>query len=107
MLTTEVAVDLDELSQTLAALGSAPRLRIVASLLAEPTHVSELARRLAMSRPLLYAHLNRLEAVGLVASRLELTDEGHAKKHYWVTEFGFDITPETIRQTTEHDKKES
>ncbi|MDU5615640.1 MAG: winged helix-turn-helix domain-containing protein [Varibaculum cambriense] len=59
----------------LSALGSEPRLRIIASLETESTHVSELARRLGMSRPLLYQHLNRLEAAGLIESGLEQLGE--------------------------------
>ncbi|GAA2951886.1 MULTISPECIES: ArsR/SmtB family transcription factor [Actinomycetes] len=89
-------MDAELLAQTLSALGSAPRLRIIASLKSEPTHVSELARRLRMSRPLLYQHLNRLEAAGLVESDLEQTGENRLKKHYWVTQFAFEITPDLI-----------
>lgn len=100
-------MDSEKLSQVLAALGSVPRLNIIASLLAEPTHVSELARRLGISRPLLYSHLNKLEGAGLVASRLELTETGQAKKYYWVTEFHLEITPQEVQNTVEHDKKES
>ncbi|TKW67170.1 MAG: winged helix-turn-helix transcriptional regulator, partial [Cutibacterium acnes] len=50
-------MDAARLAQMLSALGSEPRLRIIASLETDSTHVSELARRLGMSRPLLYQHL--------------------------------------------------
>jgi DNA-binding transcriptional ArsR family regulator len=41
------------------------RLQIIAELAGGRVHVSELARRLGMSRPLLYMHLDRLEKAGL------------------------------------------
>lgn len=97
----------EELSQRLAALGSVQRLRIIASLHAEPTHVSELARRLGMSRALLYSHLNRLESAGLTAGRLETSPEGHAKKYYWVTDFSIELTPQTIHQMMKKNMKEN
>ena len=57
------------------------RLRIVAELSDGRVHVSELARRLGMSRPLLYMHLDKLEKAGLVAGRLELSVDGKAMKY--------------------------
>lgn len=41
-------------------------------------HVSELARRLGISRPLLYMNLDRLGKAGLVTGRLELSADGKA-----------------------------
>jgi DNA-binding transcriptional ArsR family regulator len=46
------------------------RMRVVAELSGGRVHVSELARRLGMSRPLLYMHLDRLEKAGLVVGEL-------------------------------------
>jgi DNA-binding transcriptional ArsR family regulator len=59
-------------------------------------HVSELARRLGMSRPLLYMHLDRLEKAGLVAGHLELSDDGKAMKYFEVLPFELRITAETV-----------
>lgn len=89
-------MDAARLAQMLSALGSEPRLRIIASLETESTHVSELARRLGMSRPLLYQHLNRLEAARLIESSLEQLGESRVRKHYWVTPFQLEITPDHI-----------
>ena len=80
-------MDAARLAQMLSALGSEPRLRIIASLETDSTHVSELARRLGMSRPLLYQHLNRLEAAGLIESGLEQLGESRVRKHYWSLRF--------------------
>jgi len=71
----------------LAALANPHRFRILAMLAGEPLHVSELARRLGMSRALLYMHLQRLEAAGFVSGRLELSDDGKALKFFEVAPF--------------------
>ncbi len=85
-----------DLLRKLSALANPHRLRVLAALADAPTHVSLLARKVAISRPLLQMHLARLEAAGLVRSRLELGAEGRALRIY---EFAFDglvITPAVI-----------
>ena len=54
----------------LSALANPHRLQILAVLADETNYVSSLAREIGISRPLLIMHLKRLEAVGLVTSRL-------------------------------------
>jgi predicted transcriptional regulator len=61
-------------------------------------YVSELAREVRMSRPLLYMHLQRLEAAGLITGNLELSDDGKAMKYYELTEFEYIVTPESITE---------
>jgi DNA-binding transcriptional ArsR family regulator len=73
-------MDEEQLAARLAAIASTQRLRILANLAGEPVHVSELARRVGMSRALLYMHLTRLEEAGFVKGRLELSDDGKALK---------------------------
>ncbi|MEX0741266.1 MAG: winged helix-turn-helix domain-containing protein, partial [Phycisphaeraceae bacterium] len=81
----------------LAALASPHRLRILGALhRGGATHVSQLARDVGLSRPLLYLHLRRLEEAGLVHGTLTLSDDGKALKQYVVTDWAFHITPETI-----------
>jgi predicted ArsR family transcriptional regulator len=58
--------------------------------------MSQLARDLGISRPLLQAHLRRLEAVDLVSSTLELSEDGKAMKFYELNEFELCLTPATI-----------
>lgn len=58
--------------------------------------MSQLARELEMSRPLLHMHLQRLEAAGLVRGTLELSDDGKAMKYFEVAPFDYDLTPETV-----------
>lgn len=86
----------DELLRALAALASPHRLRIVASLAEGRGYVSELARRLGMNRPLLYMHLQRLEAAGLVTGTLETAPDGSSVKWFEVVPFALELTPATI-----------
>jgi DNA-binding transcriptional ArsR family regulator len=72
------------------------RLRIVAELAGGRVHVSELARRLDMSRPLLYMHLDRLEKAGMVTGQLELSEDGKAMKYFQLAPFELRVTAETI-----------
>src|SRR5215831_13365532 len=71
----------------LTAIAHPLRLRIIAELADGRVHVSELARRLGMSRPLLYMHLDRLEKAGLVTGQLELSEDGKAMKYYDLAPF--------------------
>lgn len=81
---------------TLAAVGHAQRLRIIAELAGGRVHVSELARRLGLSRPLLYMHLDRLEKAGLVAGTLELSADGKALKYFELTPFELHLNVDTV-----------
>jgi len=85
-----------ELSRILAALSNPHRLRIVATLANGSVHVSQLARDVGLSRPLVHMHLQRLEAAGLVTGRLELSDDGKAMKFFEVTPFAIELTPSAI-----------
>jgi DNA-binding transcriptional ArsR family regulator len=86
----------DDLVRTLGALASPHRLRVVAALAGGRNYVSRLARELGISRPLLQVHLRRLEAVGLISSTLELSEDGKAMKFYEVKPFVLELTPETL-----------
>jgi predicted transcriptional regulator len=80
----------------LSALANPHRLQILAVLADETNYVSSLAREIGISRPLLIMHLKRLEAVGLVTSRLELSDDGKAMRFYDVGDFDLHLTPNSI-----------
>jgi DNA-binding transcriptional ArsR family regulator len=86
----------EELLALLTAVGHPFRLRVIAALAGGRVHVSELARRLGMSRPLLYMHLDKLEKAGLVTGHLELSDDGKALKYYELVPFELRITPATV-----------
>jgi DNA-binding transcriptional ArsR family regulator len=86
----------DELVRALAALANPHRLRILAALSHGRIHVSQLARDVRLSRPLVHMHLQRLEAAGLVTGQLELSEEGKAMKYFAVTPFDIRLTPAMI-----------
>ena len=78
------------------AIAHPTRYRIIAALSAQALHVSELARQLGMSRPLLYMHLQRLEEAGYLSGRLELSADGKALKYFEVVPFKLTIDPAAI-----------
>jgi DNA-binding transcriptional ArsR family regulator len=87
----------DQLLAVLAALASPHRLRILAALKADGrNYVSQLAREVGISRPLLHLHLQKLEEAGLVTSKLELSGDGKALNYFEVVEFDFETTPSAI-----------
>src|ERR1700745_4012650 len=97
----------DELVSLLTAVAHPMRMRVIAELAGGRVHVSELARRLGISRPLLYMHLDRLEKAGLVTGQLELSDDGKAMKYFELVPFEVRITAETVvRALAEDDGKD-
>ena len=95
----------EELVTVLTAIGHPLRLRIIAELAGGRVHVSELARRLGMSRPLLYMHLDRLEKAALVTGSLELSEDGKAMKYFELAPFEVRVTAETVVRALEADDK--
>jgi len=86
----------NELLAKLTAMANPHRLRIIVELRRGRVHVSELARRLEMSRPLLYMHLDKLEKAGFIAGQLELSEDGKAMKYYELTPFELRLTADEI-----------
>ena len=84
----------DRLLSALAALANPHRMRVIAALATGGrNYVSQLAREIGISRPLLHLHLQKLEEAGLVASRLELSSDGKALNYYEVRDFSVLLTP--------------
>jgi DNA-binding transcriptional ArsR family regulator len=96
----------DELVTLLTAIAQPLRMRVIAELAAGRVHVSELARRLGLSRPLLYMHLDRLEKAGLVSGSLELSDDGKAMKYFELVPFDLRVTPDAVIDALARDPKE-
>lgn len=86
----------DALLRMLAALANPHRLRIIARLVEGRQYVSQLARDIGMSRPLLHMHLRRLEAAALVSSSMEISPDGKAMNYFEVAPFAVELTPELI-----------
>jgi predicted transcriptional regulator len=89
----------DRLLAALSALANPHRLRIVAALTkGGRNYVSQLAREVGISRPLLHLHLQKLEEAGLVTSKLELSSDGKALNYFEVAKFDLELTPAAIAQ---------
>jgi DNA-binding transcriptional ArsR family regulator len=98
---TEEKTGAERLAERLAAIASPQRMRIIHELLGQPLHVSELARRVEMSRALLYMHLRKLEDAGFVTSELRLSEDGKAINVYSSSDFSITLTPELIAAAVE------
>ena len=93
---TQTSLEGDQLLGMVAALANPIRLRILAQLAERRDYVSQLAREIGISRPLLHMHLQRLESVGLVVGNLELSEDGRALKFYDVADFDIHLTAATV-----------
>lgn len=89
----------DELVTSLAALAHPLRVQALALLHEHgAVHVSELARMVGISRPLLILHVKKLEAAGLIQSEMKLSDDGKAMNMLSVTPFSLEITPKILAE---------
>lgn len=87
----------DQLLAVLAALSNPHRLRIVAHLQSGGRqYVSQLAREMGMSRPLLHLHLQKLQDAGLVLSQMELSPDGKALNYFEVSSFNVALSPALV-----------
>jgi DNA-binding transcriptional ArsR family regulator len=94
---SDIATEGDRLLAALAALANPHRMRVIAALAASGrNYVSQLAREIGISRPLLHLHLQKLEDAGLVTSKLELSQDGKALNYFEVTDFVFHLTPAAV-----------
>jgi DNA-binding transcriptional ArsR family regulator len=92
-------IDGDRLLAMLAALANPHRLRIVAALATGGrNYVSQLARDIGLSRPLLHLHLQKLAEAGLVTSQLELSADGKALNYFEVADLNLPLTPALIAE---------
>lgn len=83
------------------ALSHPARIKIIGILVEGRQYVSELARLVNISRPLLYMHLKKLENARLVTSALELSESGKAMKYYALEDFELQITEVLLHQLSE------
>lgn len=91
----------DQLLTTISAIANPHRMRILASLGSNGrNYVSQLAREVGISRPLLHLHLKKLEEAGLVASKYELSKDGKALNFFEVTDFKLELSSRSLIQAT-------
>jgi predicted transcriptional regulator len=93
------ALSSSDLLEALSALANPHRMQIITALVNETNYVSQLAREIGISRPLLIMHLKKLEDAGLVKSNLELSGDGKAMRYYEVVNFDIRLTPALISKT--------
>jgi predicted transcriptional regulator len=92
----------DRLLSMLAALANPHRMRIIGLLASDGrNYVSQLAREVGISRPLLHLHLTKLEDAGLVTSKLELSSDGKALNYFEVRNFSLELTPAAIAKAAD------
>ncbi|MDJ0333528.1 winged helix-turn-helix domain-containing protein [Planococcus sp. S3-L1] len=92
--------DGNELLLILEALSNPHRLKIISVLSDGKQYVSQLARELGISRPLLYLHLQKLEEANLVSSVMEISESGKAMKFYMLNSFHFVLDEKLIQLLT-------
>ncbi|WP_338780613.1 helix-turn-helix domain-containing protein [Metabacillus sp. FJAT-52054] len=86
----------NELLQLLEALSNPYRLKIIEALSGERQYVSQLARVLGISRPLLYLHLKKLEEAELIKGAEERGQDGKIMKYFEVIPFRFELNDRMI-----------
>ena len=86
----------------LSALANPHRLRIIAALAnGGRNYVSQMAREIGISRPLLHLHLKKLEDAGLIVSKLEVADDGKARNYFEAGDFTLALTPAAIAEAAQ------
>ena len=99
MSAKKTSLEGDQLLAVLAALANPHRLRIIGALVSGGrNYVSQLARELGISRPLLHLHLQKLEDAGLVVSTMELSKDGKALNYFEPSSFCIELSPASIAE---------
>lgn len=88
----------DDMVEVLAALANPHRLRMLGLLESGRNYVSQIARDVGLSRPLVHMHLQKLEAAGLIEGNLEVSDDGKAMKYFEITPFSIRLTPRSVAE---------
>lgn len=99
-------VDKKSLAELLNALGNEHSLNIMAVLAGGECYVSELAKNVGISRPLLYLHLKKLENAGLVESEIRHFEEPpYTKKFYKAKNFELVLSLNKIKEIIKPEEK--
>ena len=86
----------DDYTRLFDALSHPMRIKVMGVLSEKRRYVSELAKLMGMSRPLLYMHLKKLEEAAIVTSSYEISELGKSMKFYEVRAFDIALTPELL-----------
>jgi len=88
----------EDYTRVFDALSHPMRIKIAGTIATERKYVSELAKQMQMSRPLLYMHLKKLEEADLVISSYEISDSGKTMKFYELKTFSLELNPELLAE---------
>ncbi|HEY9245390.1 MAG TPA: metalloregulator ArsR/SmtB family transcription factor [Candidatus Methanoperedens sp.] len=92
-------MDKRRLTEILDALGNEHSLKIMSVLADGECYVSELAKIVGISRPLLYLHLKKLENAGLVEGEIRHYEEPpYSKKFYKAKNFELILSLSKIKE---------
>ncbi len=92
-------MDKRRLAEILDALGNEHSLNIMSVLADGECYVSELAKNVGISRPLLYLHLKKLENAGLVEGEIRHFEEPpYSKKFYRAKNFELILSLSKIKE---------
>ncbi len=92
-------MDKQRLTEMLDALGNEHSLKIMSVLADGECYVSELAKSVGISRPLLYLHLKKLENAGLVEGEIRHYEEPpYSKKFYRAKNFELILSLSKIKE---------
>ena len=92
----------EEYTMLFDALSHPMRIKIMGILSQQRRYVSELAKLVHISRPLLYMHLKKLEEAAIVTASYEISPSGKTMRYYEIAPFDIHLTPElltTLAQT--------
>jgi ArsR family transcriptional regulator len=89
----------EELAAKLNALGHPTRLSIVKALAEGEQYLSEIAKKVGVSRALAKVHLKKLREAGLVETRVvTLEDEARALRYYKLRDFRIHLSPDEMKE---------
>ena len=80
------------------ALSHPMRIKIMGILSEKRRYVSELAKIMKISRPLLYMHIKKLEEAAIITGSYEISKTGKTMKYYEIQPFSIHLTPELLSE---------
>ena len=91
--------DFEELAAKLKALGHPTRLAIIKALAYGEQYLSEIAKRVGISRALAKVHLMKLREAGLVDTKVvTLEDEARALRYYKLRDFEIHLSSKDLKE---------
>lgn len=96
-----VFTEYEDYTKLFDALSHPMRIKIAGLLAQQRQYVSELARMVNISRPLLYMHLKKLETAGIILGHHEISESGKATKYYELIPFELHLFPQLLAELSD------